>query len=109
MTKLLWALVLAFCLSGVASASQTTCATSSTSIDTADSSRILAAFQSEDTTNPVWICPKTACTVTTGWKLPAGTSNGLSWVAYEGREAKTDWSCISTGGNVVVNYQEVKR
>ena len=106
--RLILALALVFGMGSMAGATvvQVSCLVTTTTIDGYDAFRILAAMQSEDTTNPVWICPATTCTTSTGWQVPPGTTNALNHAVWEGSEARQAYSCISTGGTVVINYEE---
>ena len=92
-----------------ATSEQVSCATSTTSISTGNAKRITAVIQSEDTSNPVWVCPKTSCTTSTGIKLAPGTTNGNNFVAFENSEWIGPITCISTGSTVTVNFIEVYR
>ena len=102
MRNILFALVLVlwFAGSGLAGTVQVTCATSTTSIVASAGSRALVAFQSTDTTNPVWICHSATCTTTTGWELRPGTANAFNSLTLRNAEARGAFSCIATGSGV---------
>ena len=92
-----------------ASDSQVACLTSTTVIDTGDAKRLSFVVQSEDTTNPVWVCFAATCATNQGGvKLAPGTTNGLSQVSTSFPFEYTGaLSCIATGSTVTVNYSEL--
>ena len=111
MKKLILAILLIFGMASgsYAAVTQVSCLVTTTTIDARDAFRVLAAMQSEDTTNPVWICPAATCTVTTGWQLAPGTANSFNSVSWDFDQSRSAYSCISTGGTVVINYEEETR
>ena len=81
------------------------CATASTTLLAANHRRILATTQSQDGSNPVWICFASTCTVARGVRIDPGNSkNGLALFPYE---YEGPLSCIATGGLVSVVVVEV--